>query len=125
MITAQVYIPDAMGTSSHQHQASPTSLSPSWQQPDHPTAHDRFRQIFRNHWDRWCDQRLEAEVTDPGHYRVLVFDSLDNRFLSFGQYGLDESSFALPMGIAIAGDGLIYVTDARAGRVLVFDPLKS
>ena len=56
---------------------------------------------------------------------MLVFDSLDNYFLSFGQYGLDESSFALPMGIAIADDGSIYVADARAGRVLVFDPLKS
>ena len=70
MVTSQLYIPDATGTSSHQHQASPTSLSPSWQQPDHPTAHDRFRQIFRNHWDHWCDQRLEAEV--PPDQRAYV-----------------------------------------------------
>jgi hypothetical protein len=69
-VTAQLDTPDATDTSSHQHQASPTSLSPSWQQPDHPTAHDRFRQIFRNHWDRWCDQRLEAEV--PPDQRAYV-----------------------------------------------------
>ncbi|MCK4449624.1 MAG: 6-bladed beta-propeller, partial [Anaerolineae bacterium] len=58
-----------------------------------------------------------------GHYRVLVFDSLGNYRLSFGQYGFDESSFALPMGIAIGEDGSIYVTDAHSNRVLVFDPL--
>jgi DNA-binding beta-propeller fold protein YncE len=62
-------------------------------------------------------------VTDPGNYRVLVFDGLGNYVLSFGQYGFDERSFALPMGIAVDEDGAIYVTDARGGRVLVFDPL--
>jgi hypothetical protein len=62
MVTAQLDTPDATGTSSHQRQASPASLSPSWQQLNHPTGHDLFRQIFRDHWDRWCDQCLEAEV---------------------------------------------------------------
>jgi len=35
--------------------------SPSWRDPTHPTAHDRFRHIFRNHWDRRCDLRLELD----------------------------------------------------------------
>ena len=61
-------------------------------------------------------------VTDPGHYRVLVFDNLGNYVLSFGQYGFDQQSFALPTGIAIAGDGSIYVADSHGARVLVFDP---
>ncbi len=43
--------------------------------------------------------------------------------LSFGQYGLDERSFALPTGIAVAEDGSIYVVDSHGARVLVFDPL--
>jgi hypothetical protein len=64
MVTAQLDIPDATGTSSHQHQTSPTSLSPSWQQLNHPTGHDLFRQILRDHWDYWCNQRLEAKM--PG-----------------------------------------------------------
>ncbi len=41
------------------------SVLPSWRDPNHPTGHDRFRQIFRDHWDRWCEQRLENEVP-PG-----------------------------------------------------------
>jgi DNA-binding beta-propeller fold protein YncE len=54
---------------------------------------------------------------------VLVFDSLGNPVLSFGQYGLDERSFAFPLGIAVGEDDSIYVTDAQSGRVLIFDPL--
>jgi uncharacterized protein (TIGR03663 family) len=62
-------------------------------------------------------------VTDPGHYRVLVFDTLGNYVLSFGQYGIDEKSFAFPTGIDVADDGAIYVVDSHGARVLVFDPL--
>jgi DNA-binding beta-propeller fold protein YncE len=53
-----------------------------------------------------------------------VFDHLGNFVLSFGQYGFDEGSFALPTGVAVADDGSIYVADAHGGRVLVFDPLE-
>ena len=35
---------------------------PSCQRINHPTGHNRFRQIFRDHWDRWCDLRMEEEV---------------------------------------------------------------
>jgi DNA-binding beta-propeller fold protein YncE len=62
-------------------------------------------------------------VTDPSNYRVLVFDDQGNYILSFGKYGFDESSFALPNGIAVAEDGTIYVSDAHSNRILVFDPL--
>jgi hypothetical protein len=37
-------------------------FSPSWRDPAHPTAHARFRHIFRDHWDSWCYLRLDAEV---------------------------------------------------------------
>ncbi|MGD1994760.1 MAG: 6-bladed beta-propeller, partial [Anaerolineae bacterium] len=52
-----------------------------------------------------------------------VFDDAGNYVLSFGQYGFDERSFALPSGIAVGADGSVYVTDAHGGRVLVFDRL--
>ena len=35
---------------------------PSWRDPSRPTAHDRFRSIFRNHWHVWSDLRLVREV---------------------------------------------------------------
>jgi DNA-binding beta-propeller fold protein YncE len=71
------------------------------------------------------DSQGRVYVTDPSNYRVLVFDSYGNYLLSFGQYGLDERSFAFPLGIAVASetDDSIYVTDAHGGRVLVFAPL--
>ena len=52
-----------------------------------------------------------------------MFDHVGNYMFSFGQYGFDERSFTLPIGIAVAEDGDIYVTDSQGGRVLVFDPL--
>jgi hypothetical protein len=41
---------------------------PSWRNPDHPTAHDRFRQIFREHWHAWCNLRLEEIPADQQAY---------------------------------------------------------
>jgi hypothetical protein len=39
-----------------------TIVRPSFQRIGCPTGHKRFRQIFRDHWDLWCDQRMEKEV---------------------------------------------------------------
>jgi hypothetical protein len=45
------------------------TVSPSCQRPDQPTGHDRFRQIFRDHWERWSDLRIENEIlADLGAY---------------------------------------------------------
>jgi hypothetical protein len=56
--------------------------SPSWRDPDHPTAHDRFRQIFRDHWDTWCDLRLEDEV--PPDQRAYVRKTIERLILCRG-----------------------------------------
>jgi hypothetical protein len=48
------------------------AVRPSCQRIDYPTGHDRFRQIFRDHWDRWCDLRMEAEVpADQRAFKML------------------------------------------------------
>ena len=41
-----------------------------WRRPDHPTGHDRFRQIFLDHWHRWHDLRLKDKV--PPDQRAYV-----------------------------------------------------
>jgi DNA-binding beta-propeller fold protein YncE/uncharacterized membrane protein len=61
-------------------------------------------------------------VTDPGNARVLVFDARGNFLFTFGQPGADESSFALPIGIAVGSDGTVYITDTGNNRVMVFAP---
>jgi hypothetical protein len=39
-----------------------------------PTRADLFRQIFRDHFDRWCDLRLEDEV--PADQRAYVRETV-------------------------------------------------
>jgi len=62
-------------------------------------------------------------VTDPEGYRVLVFDQ-DGEFVAiFGEYGFDSKSFSLPTGIAVDGDGNVYVIDSANHRVMKFGPI--
>jgi DNA-binding beta-propeller fold protein YncE len=60
-------------------------------------------------------------VGDPQGYRVLVFDSQGEYLMSFGQYGFDMASFALPLGMAFDEAGDLYVVDGDNSRVLEFD----
>ncbi len=62
-------------------------------------------------------------VTDPEGYRVLVFDQDGEFVATFGEYGLDSKSFALPTGIAVDGDGNVYVVDSANHRVMKFAPI--
>ncbi len=59
-------------------------------------------------------------ATDPEGYRVLVFDTEGNFRATFGQYGADEKSLALPNGIAVDQAGNVYVVDADNHRIMVF-----
>jgi hypothetical protein len=52
---------------------------PSWRNPDHPTAHDRFRHIFRDHWHAWCDLPLEGEI--PSDQRAYVRKTVERMIL--------------------------------------------
>lgn len=62
-------------------------------------------------------------VTDPEGYRVLVFDQSGEFVATFGEYGFDSKSFALPTGVAVDGDGNVYVIDSSNHRVMKFAPI--
>jgi uncharacterized protein (TIGR03663 family) len=63
-------------------------------------------------------------VTDPEGYRVLVFDQNGEFVATFGEYGFDSKTFSLPTGIAVDGEGNIYVIDSANHRVMKFAPVK-
>jgi uncharacterized protein (TIGR03663 family) len=62
-------------------------------------------------------------VTDPEGYRVLVFDQSGEFVATFGEYGFDSKSFALPTGITVDGEGNVYVIDSANHRVMKFAPI--
>ncbi len=62
-------------------------------------------------------------VTDPENYRVLVFDDQGKFIATFGQYGTESDAMMLPTGIAVDGQGQIYVADADAHRIMIFPPI--
>jgi DNA-binding beta-propeller fold protein YncE len=66
------------------------------------------------------DSAGRVYVGDPEGYRVLVFDEMGQFLMSFGQYGFDTASFALPLGMAIDSGDNLYVVDSDNSRVLKF-----
>jgi Transposase zinc-binding domain/Putative transposase len=49
---------------------------PKWRRPDHLTGHDRFRQVFLDHWDRWHEMRLEEVPYDQRTYVCDIIQRL-------------------------------------------------
>jgi len=62
-------------------------------------------------------------VTDPEGYRVLAFDQDGEFVATFGEYGFDSKTFSLPTGVAVDGDGNVYVIDSSNHRVMKFAPI--
>ena len=68
------------------------------------------------------DRAGNVYASDPERYRILVFDAQGTFLLSFGQYGADMASFALPLGMAFETDGDLLVVDSDNHRLLEFPP---
>jgi streptogramin lyase len=66
------------------------------------------------------DSQGTVYTSDPEGYRILVFDSAGRFLMTFGQYGFDTASFALPLGMAFDTGGNLYVVDSNNSRVLRF-----
>jgi uncharacterized protein (TIGR03663 family) len=65
----------------------------------------------------------DVYVSDPERYRILVFDSEGTFRLTFGQYGADTASLALPLGMAFTPEGNLVVVDSDNHRLLEFAAL--
>ena len=60
-------------------------------------------------------------VSDPEGYRVLCFDSGGEFVMGWGSYGGGDAQFGLPVGVAFAEAGVIWVTDGANDRVMRFE----
>ncbi len=82
--------------------------------------------------DAWDGQSLENKpfvalgpdgtvfLTDPENYRVLQFQA-DGKFLrGWGQYSTLPDGFGLPSGVAVDGEGRVWVSDAANNLLLRF-----
>ena len=70
------------------------------------------------------ETRDRLYITDPDSKRVLVQDTAGECLGSFGEAGESAAAgqFREIGGIAVDGDGFIYVSDSGAGKVLKFAP---
>ena len=54
----------------------------------------------------------------------MVFDDEGEFLQTFGQFGIDVSSFNLPIGVAVDQDGNVFVSDSGNNRIMKFAPLE-
>jgi DNA-binding beta-propeller fold protein YncE len=69
------------------------------------------------------DNRGRVYVTDPEGYRVLVFDAEGQFITTWGDFGGDDTTFALVSGVAVDSEGRVYVSDPGNQRVMRFAAL--
>ncbi len=83
--------------------------------------------------DGWLGQSLENKpylavggngdvcVSDPEGYRILCFDDEGEFRIGWGSFGGGDAQFGLPMGLAFADSGTLWVTDGANDRVMRFE----
>ena len=83
--------------------------------------------------DGWLGQSLENKpylqvrengdvcVSDPEGYRILCFDSEGEFSMGWGSFGGGDSQFGLPIGLAFADAGVIWVADGANNRIMQFE----
>jgi predicted membrane-bound mannosyltransferase/DNA-binding beta-propeller fold protein YncE len=66
------------------------------------------------------DQNGNIFVTDPDSFRVLEFTTSGEFVHAWGEYGTGPENFGLPSGIAVDGQGRVWVSDAVDNRLMRF-----
>ncbi len=60
-------------------------------------------------------------VTDSENGRVLSFDRSGRFLRQFGKKGTGKGELMVPMGVTVAGDGRVFVTDKVLNKIAIFD----
>lgn len=66
------------------------------------------------------DHQGRVFISDPEGYRIIVYDTNGQLLGTWGQYGQDLASFALPNGLAFDSQGNLLVADADNNRIMKF-----
>jgi len=66
------------------------------------------------------DDRGHVFVTDPEGYRVIEYSTDGELIQTWGDYGNGPTTFGIAAGIAVDGDGSVWVTDAGNNRIMKF-----
>ena len=67
-----------------------------------------------------ADQHGHIFATDPDSFRVLEFTSNGEFVQTWGQSGTGLDNFGVPSGIAVDGEGRVWVSDAANNRLMRF-----
>jgi sugar lactone lactonase YvrE len=67
-----------------------------------------------------ADQHGHIFATDPDSFRVLEFTSNGEFVQTWGQSGTGLDNFGVPSGIAVDGEGRVWVSDAANSRLMRF-----
>lgn len=67
------------------------------------------------------DDKGGIYITNFGNGRIIKLDRDGNFLFGYGKLGTSFGEFGRPRGIAVDGDGFIYVVDAAAQNVQMFD----
>ena len=67
-----------------------------------------------------ADQHGHIFATDPDSFRVLEFTTSGEFVQTWGQSGIGLDNFGTPSGIAVDGEGRVWVSDAANSRLMRF-----
>lgn len=66
------------------------------------------------------DVNDEVYVADGFHHRIQVFDEQGNFLRQFGEFGKKDGQFDDPVGVAVAPEGWLAVTDSFSSRLHIW-----
>jgi sugar lactone lactonase YvrE len=68
------------------------------------------------------DDQQRVFISDPEGYRIIGYQGDTGEVLvTWGQYGQDLASFALPIGVQIDNQGKLWVVDSDNHRLMQFE----
>ena len=67
------------------------------------------------------DKLGNVYISDPEGYRIIVYTPEGEIKGTWGQYGQDPASFALPLGLDFDAEGYVLVADADNNRIMKFE----